>query len=330
MTDEAIETESRQVTVQEPKPAYALTELTASDIVERLAKIEDVQRRAMKPGLDYGVIPGTGSKPTLLKAGAEKLCVLFRLDAQFTVERVMEGDHLTAVATCTVYHQVSGQRLGSAIAICSSRESKYAYRKASRKCPQCGREAIIKGRAEYGGGWLCFKKKDGCGAKFEDTDTRITDQPEGRVPNEDVADQFPTVIRMAEKRALVAAVRLVTGASAIFDEDMPERERTDPEPPSVPPAYDPEAKATDDQWALVTSHAKRLLGAKDGKAWCADQLQNMGIKVRSGIKVRTCAELMAKLTELKERMAVERVTADDGADADAGRTDLDEDGDIKW
>lgn len=195
-------------------------ELSTSDILNRLNKIQEVQRQAMKEGIDYGRIPGTGSKPTLLKAGAEKLCVLFRLDAQCQTERIFDGPHLTATCVCTVYHQVTGERLGSATAMCSSKESKYAYRKAARVCPNCGKDAIIKGRDEYGGGWLCFKKKDGCGAKFPDLDPAIVDQPTGRVANEDVADSFPTVLRIAEKRALVAAVRLVTGASAIFDEDI--------------------------------------------------------------------------------------------------------------
>lgn len=36
------------------------------------------------------------------------------------------------------------------------------------KCPTCGANAIIKGKEEYGGGWLCFKKKGGCGDKFTD------------------------------------------------------------------------------------------------------------------------------------------------------------------
>jgi len=35
-------------------------------------------------------------------------------------------------------------------------------------CPECGQAAIIKGKAEYGGGYLCWKKKGGCGAKFPD------------------------------------------------------------------------------------------------------------------------------------------------------------------
>ena len=35
------------------------------------------------------------------------------------------------------------------------------------RCPSCGKAgAIIKGKDEYGGGWVCFIKKKGCGAKF--------------------------------------------------------------------------------------------------------------------------------------------------------------------
>lgn len=36
-------------------------------------------------------------------------------------------------------------------------------------CPQCGKiKPVIKGKPEYGGGWLCFKKKGGCGATWPD------------------------------------------------------------------------------------------------------------------------------------------------------------------
>lgn len=37
------------------------------------------------------------------------------------------------------------------------------------KCPKCGKpDAVIKSKEEYGGGWVCFKKKDGCGAKWDE------------------------------------------------------------------------------------------------------------------------------------------------------------------
>lgn len=38
-------------------------------------------------------------------------------------------------------------------------------------CPSCKKTGtIIKGKAEYGGGYVCFTKKDGCGAKFTDAE----------------------------------------------------------------------------------------------------------------------------------------------------------------
>lgn len=37
-------------------------------------------------------------------------------------------------------------------------------------CPKCGtNKSVIKGKEEYGGGWLCFAKKGGCGEKWQDT-----------------------------------------------------------------------------------------------------------------------------------------------------------------
>lgn len=42
-----------------------------------------------------------------------------------------------------------------------------------KRCPQCGAQAIIKGRPEFGGGYVCYKKFGGCNAKFRDDDSRI-------------------------------------------------------------------------------------------------------------------------------------------------------------
>ncbi len=39
-------------------------------------------------------------------------------------------------------------------------------------CPTCGKsESVIKSKAEYGGGWCCYKKKNGCGAKWWEATT---------------------------------------------------------------------------------------------------------------------------------------------------------------
>ena len=195
-------------------------ELGVEDVIAQVQKIQAVMAKVMKEGEHYGVIPGTGTKPSLLKPGAEKLLLTFRFDPEYEATETYDGKHLTIVSRCTLYHITSGQRMGSGMGSCSTKESKYAYRYAARKCPTCGKEAIIKGKEEYGGGWVCFKKKDGCGAKFKDGDAAIESQETGRVPNEDLADQYNTVLKMANKRSLVAAVLNVTAASDIFTQDL--------------------------------------------------------------------------------------------------------------
>lgn len=193
-----------------------------SDLVARLDAIKETAAKAMQEGVDYGKVPGT-DKDTLFKPGAEKLGVLFRLDVQLENEkRWEENGHLTVVSRATVYDAPTGARLGAGEGICSTREEKYAFRNAKRKCPACGEEMIIKGREEYGGGWLCFKKLGGCDAKFPDGAQEIEGQEVGKVPNEALADLYNTVDKMASKRARVDAVLAVTGASAIFTQDLAE------------------------------------------------------------------------------------------------------------
>jgi hypothetical protein len=201
--------------------ALAVTpQVQATELVERLAVIKQAADEAMTKGVDYGEIPGT-KKPTLLKPGAEKLSVLFQLDVQIQNEKEWgPGDHLTVTSKAVAFHAPSGTRLGYGEGICTTRERKYAYRKKERACPKCGAEAIIKGKQEYGGGWVCWKKKDGCDAKFSDGDQSIEGQEAGEVENPDLPDLWNTVVKMAEKRARVDVVLAVTGASALFTQDI--------------------------------------------------------------------------------------------------------------
>jgi ribosomal protein L37AE/L43A len=202
-------------------PALAVTPVVkATELVARLDVIREAADKAMQRDVDFGVIPGT-DKPTLYKPGAEKLGVLFQLDIQLANDKTWgPGDHLTVVSRATVFHAPSGARLGFGEGVCSTRERKYAYRKQERICPSCGKPAVIKGKAEFGGGWLCWKKRDGCGAKFADNAPEIVGQEVGEIDNPDLPDLWNTVVKMAEKRARVDAVLAVTGASALFTQDM--------------------------------------------------------------------------------------------------------------
>lgn len=214
---EIVETTSRSLAVRD--------ELDVEDLIAQVGKIHRLMKNVMKAGEHYGVIPGA-TKPSLLQPGAEKIALLFRLDPQFQRTKTFDGNHLTVESTVTLYHIPTGNRIGSAGGICSTKESKYAYRNASRLCPSCGKDCIIKGKAEYGGGWICFAKKGGCGAKYADNDKSITGQPVGRAANEDLPDLWNTIEQMADKRALVAAVKRATAASDIFTQDIEEHPPT--------------------------------------------------------------------------------------------------------
>ena len=113
-----------------------------------------------------------------------------------------------------------GESIGEGLGSCNSWEKKYRYRKAERVCPECGKSAIIKGKQEYGGGYVCFGKKGGCGAKFKDGDPSIEGQEVGQVKNPDPSEQVNTIDKMAQKRAFVAAVLISTNASDYFTQDM--------------------------------------------------------------------------------------------------------------
>lgn len=214
-------------------------ELSVEDVVERVEKIQAIAKKVMKEGHHFGTIPGV-DKPSLLKPGAEILCQTFQLAPSFKLKEKRSGDHLEVIATCKLTAS-NGAVLGSADGSCSTRESKYAFRNAARVCPECGEPAIIKGKEQYGGGWLCWNKpekgKNGCGAKFKDGDRSIEDQVVGRIENPDLPDTWNTVRKMAEKRALVAIVLIVTCASDLFTQDVEEQGRKEePEQPDKPKA----------------------------------------------------------------------------------------------
>lgn len=213
-------------------PSFAVS---IDEAVARVDAKHQFFNRVMRKDDHYGVIPGTGTKPTLLKPGAELLLANMGLNAEFSDEEppvldVTGADHngepfIHYRRVCRIYRQlgqVEHERMlvGRASGSCSSWEPKYRYRNAQRKCPECGKPAIIKGKAEYGGGFVCFKKKDGCGAKFDDNDPAIVNQDAGKVSNPDVAELENTILKMADKRALVAATLIATGCSDIFTQDV--------------------------------------------------------------------------------------------------------------
>ena len=218
--------------------------------VERYSAVTEFVSRVLRNDVDYGVIPGT-EKRTLLKPGAEKLTTFFGLSTRFELlERIEDwtGEQHGGEPFFYYLYRCQLHRgdllVAEADGSCNSRETKYRWREARRVCPACSQAAIIKGREEYGGGWLCFKKQGGCGAKYRDGDEAIESQPTGRVPNPDIADQVNTIQKMAQKRALIASVLIAVNASEFFTQDVEDfREVAPPTTPQAPSGVEAEVRA---------------------------------------------------------------------------------------
>lgn len=198
--------------------------VSTEQLLARKKAIHDIQEKVMRVDVDYGIIPGCGKKPTLYKAGAETLIVTFGLrpvinPATDIVVRELGGGHREYQITVHILN-ASGNEIATGVGSCSTMETKHRYRSAERICPECGKPMIIKGKEEYGGGWLCYAKKGGCGAKFKDGDKAIEDQEVGTKENENPADQYNTCLKVGKKRGLVDGVINATGVSHIFTQDI--------------------------------------------------------------------------------------------------------------
>lgn len=212
------------------------------ELVNKTLLVQEAMKAVMHEGEHFGKIPGCGDKPALLKAGAEKLGMTFRLKASFEVdERQLPNNHREYSVKCIL----SDGNMG--VGSCTTMESKYRFRGGERKCPDCGKATIIVGKKEFGGGFLCFAKKGGCGAKFADDDKRITEQQIGKVEHDNPADFYNTCLKMAKKRAHVDAIITATACSDIFTQDIEEMPAasvsTEAPAPSAPAPNLPPTKA---------------------------------------------------------------------------------------
>lgn len=287
-------------------------ELSVDDLVKRVGKVQEVAKRVMQKDLHFGNIPGV-AKPTLLKPGAEILCLTFRLAPVFSIDEISLGEgHRDYRVKCTLVHAPTGMHMGDGHGSCSTKESKYAWRQGERKCPTCGKATIIKGKEQYGGGWLCFSKKGGCGAKFAAGDQAIEGQQTGRVANEDIADTYNTCLKMACKRALVAAVLIVTGASALFTQDVEDMGQFAAD---AHPSAEPERTASG---TLADEFANRIRAATT-----AEEVKAVGLEIKDAAdakrlngdsvkRLRSAANAQLKLiAERTERKSDPPPAADD-------------------
>jgi hypothetical protein len=231
--------------------------VTVKNALDAYQAKKDLIDGIMKVNVDYGKIPGT-DKPTLLKAGAEKATSFFGLSPRFTDAEVVNdwtGENHGGEPfffyrrTCNLYR--GNVLVASVDGSCNSWEKKYRYRGGERVCPECGKATIKKskfapkGRPDDAPGFYCYSKIGGCGAEFEANDPAIVNQKAEQSKNPDVSDLVNTILKMADKRALVAATLIATGLSEYFTQDVDDfvDAKVTDVPPEEPPAEQPKTAA---------------------------------------------------------------------------------------
>ena len=190
------------------------------DVASQVAKIKDLMQTVMVPDLHYGVIPGT-EKPTLLQPGAQKLCLTFGIgdrDLDMT-ERELQDGHREYRFHKEFYHRESGKTITEAWGTCSTMESRYRWRKFFDpiagvpgpywKIPKDDMEGkqdfLVKA---FGPGKFRVRKVEG--------EWMVVRVGEERTENPDIADQYNTVMAIADKRAYVRGTIKALAASDLF------------------------------------------------------------------------------------------------------------------
>jgi len=231
---------------------------TASEIVARVQRMQDVVKRVMKEGEHFGIIPGC-KKKSLYSPGAELLTMTFGVAAQVErVEDLSTPDEIRYRVTVAGLSR-SGVFLGNHAGECSSSEEKYKWRR-----PVCNEEFDETPEDRRREVWKhnSYKNKS---EKIKQVRTNPSD----------VAN---TILAMAEKRGFVGMVRKVTGASSMFTdgiEDLPPG-MVEPEKEAItmpqerkadPPPTEPPAGSDENDMAGVIKTVTRKSGEKAGKKY---------------------------------------------------------------
>lgn len=217
MANEVMNTTPNGNAVANVMPTNSDFMLGLAELKRRADMVTQIKQQIMRPEVHFGTIPGCGKKPTLLKNGAELLCMAFKLASDAKVEIADLGNgHREYTVTTTLSSIGTGELIATGLGSCSTMESKYRYRgsemeNTGRPVPKeywNGKDPATLGgkgftaKKDESGKWMIFKKG------------------EGKLENPDIADVYNTVLKMASKRSLVDAVLKATGGSCEFTQDI--------------------------------------------------------------------------------------------------------------
>lgn len=126
-----MDNESKEIQIFNPED----TAMSVEKLKKQIQIIHQLMREVMKKGLHYDTIPGCGPKPTLLKPGAEKICLTFRLAPSYQITRTDRELHREYEIICTLTYITTGIVAGQGVGCCSTMENKYLRAKSKTTHP---------------------------------------------------------------------------------------------------------------------------------------------------------------------------------------------------
>src|SRR3990167_2926627 len=179
-----------------PDAEYLRRELAA------IRQFQQIVHASLVKGMDYGIIPGT-QKPTLLKPGAEKLTKLLGLTDHYEIIQQTEdwaSGFFRYLLKCYLHSVRTGVVISESFGECNSMETKYRYRWVFESAlPQGSNKAALVSRKQ--------RTRNGMASLY-------------RLENDEIYSQVNTILKMAQKRALVGAALSACRLSEIFTQDM--------------------------------------------------------------------------------------------------------------
>ncbi len=221
-----------------------------------------LRKDVLKRDVDYGIIPGTGDKETLLLPGMEKLMRALNAVPEY-IERCVIRDYAHPLFhyeyECRLIDAETGMAIpgGRGLGLCTSMESSFAWRWVEERLippgldkstlrKQGGRiseftfavdKAETTGKygkpAEY---WQAFKDaiENGTAKAFKKTiksgelrDAWEIDSTVYRIQNPDIFDQVNAILKRAKKRSLGDAIKGAANVSEFFTVDLEDFARYD-------------------------------------------------------------------------------------------------------
>lgn len=162
--------------------------------IQKISDLHELIQSMLSKDYDYGVIPGT-AKPTLLKPGAEKICMLFGLTPRYEFLQNIEdynNKFFSYSFKCILLKNES--IVAEGVGSCNSKEKKYRY-------------LIVNNLSE---------NYVGEREKIQDRYGNI----KYRVENFEIFNYINTILKMAKKRAFVDAILQVASLSEMFTQDL--------------------------------------------------------------------------------------------------------------